>query len=118
MIEALISITYASVVSCDSLQIALTIDALHNLKVNTSDIVNAYLTAPNDEETLIVLVPEFVEYAGKKALIVRALYGQKSSGASFRNYILDFLRNLGYTSYKASADIWMKESVRPYEGFR
>ena len=118
MIEALVSITYLSLVSRDGVRVALTIAFLLDLEVKADDIMNSYLTAPNSDKTWTVMGPEFVEDAGKKALIVRALYGKKSSGASFRNHILDCLRHLGYTSCKADADIWMKESVRPYDGFR
>ena len=39
--EAPALITYASVVSRDSVQIALTIDALHDLEVKAADIMNA-----------------------------------------------------------------------------
>ena len=80
--------------------------------------MNAYLTAPNSEKTWAVFGPDFGKGAGNKELIVRALYGQKSLGASFRNHISDCLRHLGYTLCKADANIWMKESVRPYDGFR
>ena len=38
-------LTYASVVS-DTIQIALTIAALNDLQVKTSDVENAFLTAP------------------------------------------------------------------------
>ena len=38
--------TYASVVSQESVRIALTLAALNDLEVMTADIENAYLTAP------------------------------------------------------------------------
>ena len=44
------SLTYSSVVSCDLVQIALTIAALNNLKVMACNIQNAYLTAPCREK--------------------------------------------------------------------
>ena len=118
MTEAPASITYASVVSHGSIQIALTISVLHDMEVKAADIMNAYLTLPNAEKTWTVLGPEFGKDSGKKALIFRALYGQKSSGASFRNHISDCLRHLGYISCKADANIWMNEVVRPTNGLR
>jgi hypothetical protein len=51
---------------------------LNDLDVKMADIENAYLTAPITEKVWNVLVPEFVDDAGKRALIVRALYGLKS----------------------------------------
>jgi hypothetical protein len=38
---------YASVVSCDSVQIAFLLAALNNLKALSADVQNAYLNAPN-----------------------------------------------------------------------
>ena len=83
------SLTYASVVSRESVRIALTVAALNDLQVKTSDIENAYLTAPTEEKLYTVLGPEFGENKGRTATIVRALYGTKSAGASFRNHLAD-----------------------------
>ena len=44
------SSTYASVVSRESVRIALTLAALNGLEVKTSDVENAYLTAPTTEK--------------------------------------------------------------------
>ena len=99
MTEAPTSINYAIVVSLDSVRISLEIPAIHDLEFKAAEIMNAYLTTPNPEKNWAVLGPEFGEYTRKKALIVLALYGQKSSGASFRNHISDCLRHLGYISY-------------------
>jgi hypothetical protein len=68
---------YASVVSRESVRIAPTLADLNDLKVKIADTENAYLTAPLTEKVLTVLVPEFGDDAGKRALIVRALYGLK-----------------------------------------
>ena len=38
--------TYASVVSCKTVRIALTIAAINGLQVKAADIMNAYITAP------------------------------------------------------------------------
>ena len=62
---------------------SLTIAALNDLQVMTSDIKNAYLTSPCEEKIYTTLGPEFGEDQGKTAIIVRALYGLKSAGASF-----------------------------------
>ena len=43
------SVTYSSVVSCDSVRICLLIAALNDLDVICGDMQNAYLTAPNQE---------------------------------------------------------------------
>ena len=88
------TVTYASVVSRESVRIALTLAALNDLEVKTADIENAYLTAPVGEKIWCRLGPEFGQDAGKRAIIVRALYGLKSAGASFRNHLADCMRHL------------------------
>jgi Reverse transcriptase (RNA-dependent DNA polymerase) len=104
--------TYASVVSRESLQIALTIAALHDLEVKASDVMNAYLTAPCEERVWTILGTEFGGDAGKKAIIVRALYGLKSAGASFGRHLADCMRLLSYSPCKADPDVWMMETTR------
>ena len=110
--------TYASVVSRETVRIALTIAALNDLQVKASDVQNAYLASPCEEKIWTVLGTEFGQDAGKKAIIVRALYGLKSSGGSFSRHISDCMRNLGYTPCKANPDLWFKPEVRPDDGFR
>ena len=46
MTEAPARLTYASVISKESLKIALTLAALNDLEVKVADIQNAYLTSP------------------------------------------------------------------------
>jgi hypothetical protein len=79
--------TYASVVSRESVIIALSLATLNDVDVKMADIENAYLTAPVTEKVLTVLGQEFGDDAGKRELIVRALYGMKSAGVAFRNHV-------------------------------
>jgi hypothetical protein len=83
--EAPAVLTYASVVSRETVRIALTIAALNDLEVRGADIENAYITAPNRERVWTLLGPEWGPDAGKKAIIIRAQNGLKSAGASFQN---------------------------------
>jgi hypothetical protein len=105
-------LTYASVVSRESVRIALTIAALNDMSVLGADISNAYLTAPTTEKVWTLLGPEWGSDAGKKAIIVRALYGLKSSGAAYRNHFASYLRSLGFTSCLADPDVWLRRAKR------
>jgi len=118
MTDAPAVLTYSSVVSRESMRIALTLAALNDLELKGSDIQNAYLTAPCEEKIWTILGPEFGEDQGKKALIVRALYGLKSAGASFNRHISDCMRQMGYHPCLADPDLWMKPVVRPDDGFK
>lgn len=105
--------TYAGVVSRESVRIALTYAALNDLDVYAADVQNAYLQAPCSEKYFTVMGPEFgSEYAGRKAIIVRAAYGLKSAGADFRNHLRDCMDHLGYESCKADPDVWMRKATR------
>ena len=73
--------TYASLVSRDRVCIAFTVAELNGLDVIFADVHNAYLNSPTSEKNWAKAGLEFGSNAGQPALIVRALYGLKSSGA-------------------------------------
>ena len=70
--EARVTITYASVVSRESVRIAPFLEALNDVEVKTADIENAYITDPCSKKIYMVLGPKFGLEAGKKAFVVRA----------------------------------------------
>ena len=116
MTETPKTLTYASVVSRESVGIALTLAALNDLEVKSADIKNTYLSAPVTEKIWTILSPELREDAGKKAIIVRSFYGLKSAGAAFRNYLADCMKTFGYQLYLADQDLWWKPEIRPSDG--
>ena len=89
-------LTYSSVVSRDSVRIALTMAALNGLAVMACDIENAYLTADCHEKIWTRAGPEFGSEAGMIMLIHKALYGLRSSGAAFRAHPAETLYNIGF----------------------
>ena len=91
MTEAPPTITYASVVSRETVRLALTIAALNDLEVKVGDVLNAYITAPITKKVYTILGPEFGPDSGKTAIIVRALYGLKSAGAAFCAHLASFM---------------------------
>ena len=118
MTEAPSSVTYSSVVSRDSVRIALTIAALNGLSTLACDIQNAYLTAPCREKKIWTEAgPEFGSRCGRKMLIVRALYGLKSSGAAFRAFLAEALYDIGYVPSLADPDVWLRPAIKE-DGFK
>ena len=81
------TLTYSPVVSRDSVRISLTIAALNGLKFLTCNIQNAFLTAKCREKCHTRAGPEFGSDQGKLMLITRALYGLRTSGATFRSFL-------------------------------
>ncbi len=107
------TITYASVVSCETMSLALTFASLNDLEVKLGNVLNAYITAPVKKKVWTILGPEFGLDSGKSAIIVRALYGLKSAGAAFQAHLASFMCQMGYTSCKADPDLWLKAVTRP-----
>ena len=108
-------LSYSSVASRESVRIGFLLAALNGLEIMSCDIGNAYLNAPNRERVHVTLGKEIFgkEHEGKRAVIVRALYGLKSAGASWRATFASTIRNeLGYTPCVADPDMWMKPMMR------
>ena len=105
--------TYAGVVSRETIRISLTYAALNRLPVCGADIQNAYLQAPASEKHFIVCGPEFgIENEGKRAIIVRALYGGKSAGSDYWRHVRKAMEEMGFESCKADADLWLRPAAR------
>ena len=109
---------YSSVVSRDSVRIALTIAVLNDLEILACDIQNAYLTAPCREKVWTITGTEFgPEDCGKTMLVVRALYGLKSLGAAFRSFLAETLYDMGYKPSGTDPDVWMRPAIKD-SGFK
>jgi hypothetical protein len=63
-----------------------------------------------------VIGPEFGDDVGKRALIVRALYGVKYAGATFRNHLAECMKHLDWKYCRADRDLSMKSETRPNDG--
>ena len=73
------SMTYASVVSRDSVHLAFLILTLNYLDILSCDIQNVYLNTLSKEEVFFYVSDEWKSVQGKVDNIVRALYGLKPS---------------------------------------
>ncbi len=102
-------LTYSSVVSWDSVKIAFLIATLNDINVMACDIGNAYLNAPCRERIWFVAGAECGEnYKGMVCKLVRALYGLKSSGTSWRAMFSLFITNtMNFTPSRADPDVYL-----------
>ena len=114
--DAPATLTYSSVVSCDSIQIALTIAALNELQVIACNIQNAYLTANCHEKIWTQAGPEFGSESGTIMFIRKALYFLKSSGAAFRTHLVETLYDIRFVPTRANPDVWHQAGVKE-DGF-
>jgi hypothetical protein len=116
--QAPATITYASVVSHETMHLALIFASLNDLEVKVGNVLNAYITTPVMEKMWTILGPEFGHDSGKSAVIVHALYGLKSAGAAFQAHLASFMRQMGYTSCTADPHLWLKAVTRPEDNAR
>ena len=108
--EAPTRVTYSSVVSWDSVRLAFMLAALNGLAVVGCDIGNAYLNAPCREKVWFLGGSEAGEDKGKVLVITQALYGLKSSGASWKSILVSTLRTMGFEDMRADPDVWRREA--------
>jgi Reverse transcriptase (RNA-dependent DNA polymerase) len=108
---------YSCVVSLRLMWIAIFLAELNGYQLSTGDIVNAYLEATTDEKVCFIAGKEFTAFGhdGHLMIIVKALYGLKTSGARFHEKFADYMRQLGYIPSRADSDVWMKDCVSHWE---
>jgi hypothetical protein len=104
---------YSSIVTRESVRILFTIAALNDLDVLGADVQNAYINELTKEKVYTTAGPELGSNQGRPILIVRALYGLKSSGARWRDHLAAILRENGFQSSLADPDVWMRKARKP-----
>ena len=90
---------------------------LNNLDLWGADIGNAYLESFTDENLYIVAGPEFQQLEGYILILLKALYGLKSSGKTWAEVIHGILRDMNVLLSKADPCIWLRKApnLRCYE---
>jgi hypothetical protein len=98
---------YSSVVSRESVRLGFLIAALNGLDIMSCDLENAYLNAKCKEKIWFEGGIKFGADQGKVLIIVCALYGLKSAGASWHAMLVQALCDLCFVSTTADPDIWI-----------
>lgn len=107
------AMTYSSVVARDSVRLAFLIASLNDIDILAADIGNAYLNAYTQEKVHTTCGPEFgSQHLGCVAVIRKALYGLKSSGAAWRSLFASTLQDMGYKATLADPDVWLSRGYR------
>ncbi len=103
------TLAYSIIVSWNSVRIAFLIAALNGINISSCDIGNVYLNAALREKVYMTVGPELI---GQHVLIVRALYGLKSSGTAWHSHLANTLHHMGFTSCLADPDVWFKTAIK------
>ena len=96
MTETSDTMTYARVVSCETICLDLVISAMENMELKFVDVMNLHITSPIQEKIWTTLGPDFGLDSSKTTLVVHALYGLKSARAAFRSYLDQCIQGLVY----------------------
>jgi hypothetical protein len=76
-------------------------------------IARTTINAEPQEKVYTTAGPEFgAELEGKQVLIIRALYGLKSSGAAWQSHLANTLHELGFISSLADPDMWYRPAKK------
>ena len=102
---------YSGVVSLRGFRIVLALGELNGMDVWSTDIGNAYLCANTEELLFVVAGPEFGELEGHILLVIKALYGLRTSGKRWNERFADCLRQEGFVQCKAEPEIWLRKSA-------
>ena len=105
----------SSVVSLRGVRTLLFIAEHNECEAWVTDIGNAYLETYTQEKVYIIAGEEFGDRAGHTLIIMKALYGLKSSGLRWHERLADVLRDMGFFPSRAEADIWMRPAGDHYE---
>jgi len=105
-------LTYSSVVSRNSVQLAFMLAKLNGLDMIMTNIGNAYLNAEVIEKYYAIAGPEVRELQGCTVVIVRALYGLKSAGAAWNHHLANKLMQLEFEPVPAGPDVWRRAHVK------
>ena len=106
--DAPVESVYSGVVSLRGVRLVIFLAELNGLKVYQTDVGNAYLEAYTKEKVYVIGGPELGKLEGHVLVIVKALYGLKSSGLRWYERFADVLRDMGFTPCPAEPEIWMR----------
>ena len=106
--------TYASVVSRDSIRIALLYAALNDLDILSGDVAAVYLNAPASEKVYFQCGTEFGHLEGRLAVLTKVLYGLKTSTRAWQMHLAQVLElEMHFEMCEADADIWLRKAAKP-----
>jgi len=106
---------YSGVVGMDTVRLGFAIGELNNLPCCAGDVGNAYLHGFTRELVYIIAGPEFGPLQGRILIVVRALYGLRTSAARFHEHLTANLRKLGFYPSKADPNMFYRDAGDHYE---
>ncbi|MGH7954991.1 MAG: reverse transcriptase domain-containing protein [Gloeomargaritales cyanobacterium] len=95
---------YASVVQSENVRLIFLLAELNRLELIMGDVSTAYLYAFTIGKMYSLAGPEFGIFEGCVIILIKALYGLKTSGNRWHAHLSDTLRKLGFRPSKIDAN--------------
>ena len=97
---------YASTVRTENFRLLFVLLLKENLSILSGDIGTAYLNAYTEEKVWTTAGPEFgSKDKGKRVIIVKALYGLKTSAHAWQAELNDTLRSMGFLPSRSDSSV-------------
>jgi hypothetical protein len=93
--ETPVDSVYSGMVTLAGVWTVVFLDEINKMDLWATDIGNAYLESYTKKKVAFTTGPEFGEYKGHTFVIVKALYGLRSSGARWHDRLYDALTVMG-----------------------
>ena len=100
--------TSSTVMSMTSVRILFIQAQKDGQKILSGDLSNAYLHARTDQLVHTTLGKEWGADSGKTVLIVKAMYGLRTSGRRFHLYVEKSMYEMGWQPSRGDRDVWMR----------
>ena len=108
--------TFSSTIKDISIRLLMVIAAQNKLHTMTTDVANAFCTAPCMEKIWSTAGKEFGKRQGSKVSLKRALYGTKTASRSFHEFLGALMLRMGFQPSRADQDLWWRKSD-DYDGY-
>jgi hypothetical protein len=106
---------YSGVVNLETVRIAFVAAILMKLQIIAADIGSAYIQAFTSKNVYVIAGPEFNELKGRILIIVKALYGLKTSGGQWHHKLADNISDMGFLPCQADFNFWIRRVEDHYE---
>ena len=98
-----------SVVETAHTRILFAITSGNGQNVLIGDLASAYLHANSIEKVFFICGPEWGEYEGRVAIVLKAVYGLVGSAHAYHRHVFDVMQGLGWKPCSLANDIWIRK---------
>lgn len=103
--------SYSGMVYLMSSKVAILIDEINGHRTMVGNICNAYLETKTKEKVYFVSGTDFGCLKGHTMIIIKKLYGLRTSGTCWNERLSDNLMHMGFKSTMADTDLWYRDAV-------